>query len=457
MGFLDTAFTKLAEGAETALEEIQKKRAKPKDSNKKESKPEKPPAAISFYLSQPIASNGGLSVTSLTSLTMAEVLHYGSNATRWEKTVVATDSIVNAVGRFDPDGIDIVCVGGAGKSLEESFEAPNDAIEWHTNIIDSMGIEEKITARVPGGPCSLGKAMLQVLTKAMEKDLSERPCSVLVLTAGKPDDSELLEDTLKKTSQAVADKGGIEKCPLSITFIQIGKDEDAEAYLKYLDKQMVGFSDETGKKVDIVDTMGFQELKNTVDKIDKDAEEQNATQKKNGVVATAIGAVAGAAIGAGGMYLKNQQKAKKRVQSGSWGGTWKCTYDGYEISTLTVTDDSKGNLLIEGLEEPLKGTYKHAANGDAEDDDFYIQITEPSGGDVVTGTPAGKAIVWSDGTQWESLSGWAGYLGAATAGAATAGMAGYAIQKSFFTKIIAEEDCDYFLVLDRSYKMGHVD
>ena len=43
---------------------------------------------------------------SSSSLSMASVMHYDSNATRWEKAVVATDSIVRQVTKFDPDGVE---------------------------------------------------------------------------------------------------------------------------------------------------------------------------------------------------------------------------------------------------------------------------------------------------------------------------------------------------------------
>ena len=47
--------------------------------------------------------------------------------------------------------------------------------------------------------------MEEVLNEAFKKDLTKRPVSVLVLTAGSPDDSELLEKSLSDAAQKVAD------------------------------------------------------------------------------------------------------------------------------------------------------------------------------------------------------------------------------------------------------------
>jgi hypothetical protein len=453
MGFLDNALKKLKVEAEKKLEEINR------------NKSEDAPSASSKHDSNMTRTDSN---SSNISLTMSEVMHYGSHATRWEKTVVATDSIVAEVTKFDPDGVEIVCVGG--ESPDGSLDNDNESdIEWHKGINDTQGLEEIITTRIPGGPCPLGKTMERVLETALENTdgLKETPCSVLVLTAGKPDDSDLLEKTLQKAAQTVADNGGVEKCPLSVTFIQIGNDKDASDYLKYLDKKMVGISDETGETIDIVDTMGFQELKDTMDSMREHEAEKKAQEKQSGKKGTIFGAVAGAAMGVGGMYLYDKQKAKKRVTGGSWGGQWKCSYENEEITTLTVVDDGAGNLTIDGLEDTMEGVYFHKKDDDEREgaavdaDDFFIQFTEPSG-EVVDGTFDAEnfALNWSDGTSWEALdphSSWAGYLGAATAGATVLGATGYAIDKKFFRKIGDAETCDYVLVLDRSAKMAIID
>ena len=115
----------------------------------------------------------------------------------------------------------------------------------------------------------------------------------------------------------------------------------------------------------------------------------------------------------------------------------------------------------------MEGVYLHNNDDDETEgaavdaDDFFIRFTEPSG-EVVEGTFDAENFVlnWSDGTSWEALdpySNWAGYLGAATAGATVLGTTGYAIDKKFFRKVGDAETCDYVLILDRSVKMAITD
>ena len=401
MGFLDKTFQKLKIEAEKVMDEHKKKKG---------------------------GSSASVNSTSSSiSMTMAEVMHYSSNVTRWEKAAVAIDSVVEQVTQFDPDGVEIVCVGGDRK---------NDKIEWHEGNTDTQGLEDTITQIDPGGPCPIGKAMDEVLTKALEKNLETTPCSVLVLTAGKPDDPEILEEALRKASQVVADHGGIQQCPLSVTFIQIGNDRDASEYLAYLDdKKMVN---------DIVDTMGYEELKETVESMRSHTSKAHKKMKQQEAQSAILGTVAGAAMGVGGMLLHNNNKTKKSIL----GGEWNCFYEDEQIATLTVKDDYKGNLFIDGLHEDIiQGVYH-------KDDNFCVRFTEPDG-EVVEGNLHAGILHWSDGTRWKRTK--PKYFGAASAGAALVGATVYAIHKKFFQNIKGMEACDYVLVLDRSAKMAMTD
>mmetsp|Transcript_24028 Transcript_24028/g.51091 ORF Transcript_24028/g.51091 Transcript_24028/m.51091 type:complete len:436 (+) Transcript_24028:112-1419(+) len=435
MGFLSNAFQKLQAEAEKAL--VAKLNINDNGGNAREK------------------SSSSTTTSSTKNLTMSEILHYESDATRWEKTVVATNFIMEEVAKSDPDGVDVVCVGGSGGG-------DDNGVEWHRNLHDAEGLEETIASKDPSGPCMLGNALENVLNEALEeKDLSKIPCSVLVLTAGGPDDPEVLEEALKSAAQKVSDRGGVKACPLSVTFVQIGSDETASEYLKYLDEKMVGVCDETGKTIDIVDTLDMIELKQSIDNMNSYTD-QAEREKNNGTNGAILGAMAGAAIGIGGMYLYGQQKAKKRVKSGSWGGQWKCFYGEEFITTLTVGDDGEGNLTIDGLEETMSGSYLRDEDGAVVDDeDLFFEFREPDG-ELVKGSFDAEHFFlnWTDGTRWEALNpptGWAGYTGAAVAGAAAVGSAGFAIDKKFFKKVSSEDDCDYVVVVDRSEAMGMAD
>merc|ERR1712194_380800 len=178
----------------------------------------------------------------------------------------------------------------------------------------------------------------------------------------------------------------------------------------------------------------------------------------NGKKGAIVGAVAGAALGIGGMYLQSKKKAKKRITSGSWQGKWKCYYLEEEIATLDVIDDTNGNITIDGLVDTMHGTY--TTEDDDDEEDFAIQFTDPTG-EVVTGDFNEKLFIveWSDGTRWEALNktNWGGYVASAAAGAALVGATGYGIDKKFFNKMQAKDQCDYILVVDRSSTMTHRD
>lgn len=359
----------------------------------------------------------------------------GGPATRWEKAVVAIDGIVSQVSKVDPDGVDIVCFGG------------NDEAQWYRNIKSTKGIEELVNDKPPRGQCHMGAAIDECINDAFDKDMTKRPVAILVLTAGKPDDAEELDTTLMKAVNRLADT--CETCPLSITFVQIGNDDEATDYLKHLDNHIQAECAANGETFDLVDTIKDEEIKGAMKEI--------KGTKSSGTSGALIGAFAGAAMGVGGMYLFNKQQAKKRTEG--WNGKWKCTYGGEEICVLEVKDDKEGNLTIEGFPsgEPATGTYKEDDDGE-----YAIAFIDPAGDWEIEGTVEDEhAITWSDGTRWDEVppegGSWVQFAGAAAAGAAAAGATGYLLDKKFFNKASKKDQCDYIIVMDRSSKMAVVD
>ena len=300
----------------------------------------------------------------------------------------------------------------------------------------------------------MGAAMDECINDAFDKGLTKRPCAILVLTAGKPDDTDELDDTLMKAVTRIADT--CSTCPLSITFVQIGNDAGAEEYLKHLDGHIQAECANNGETFDLVDTIKDDDIQAAMSEI-------KGANKSSGKSGALLGAFAGAAMGVGGMYIYNKQQAKKRTEG--WGGQWKVTYDGEEISILEITDDKEGGLVIEGFPsgEPTTGTYS-TEEEDEEDEDaeYTISFLDPSGDWEVEGTVEDEhAIVWSDGTRWDEIppdgGKWTGYAAAAGGGAAAAGATGYLLDKKFFNKASKQDQCDYIIVMDRSAKMKVVD
>jgi len=370
----------------------------------------------------------------------AEKRPSGPPPTRYERAVVGLDKIVVQVVKVDPDGVDIVCFGGS------------DDADWYRNVKNTKGIEAIVNDKRPKGACHMGAAMDECIRDAFDnKDMTKRPVAILVLTAGKPDDAEELDATLMNAVNRIAEN--YETCPLSVTFVQIGHDPEAEDYLKHLDGHIQAECAANGETFDLVDTIKDDDIQAAMSEI-----KGTKSSGKNGAL---VGAFAGAALGVGGMYIFNKQQAKKRTEG--WGGKWKVTYDGDEICIVDVKDDQAGNLTINGFPSGEETTGFYSADVEDEDDaEYTITFKDPAGDWDIEGTVEDEhAIVWSDGTRWDEIppdgGHWAGYAAAAAGGAAAAGATGYLLDKKFFNKASKKDQCDYIIVMDRSAKMAVVD
>ncbi len=371
-------------------------------------------------------------------------LEHSSNPTRWEKAVVAMHGMVKQVSKVDPDGLDIVCFGGSA----DGSETKKGKISIFRNVKNAKDIQKMVTSKLPSGPCNMGKAMDFVLHEAFEKGFKKRPCGILVLTAGRPDDSERLEKSLQEAAEKIAKKG-YKESPLSVTFVHVGDDPEAEEYMQHLNHNCVSTSKskKTKKVVDIVDTIKDKDIQAAMKEI--------KGTKSSGKTGAIIGAFAGAAMGLGGMYLYNKKQAKKRTKG--WNGKWKATYDGFELATLKVKDDMKGKLIIDGFSGGrTTGRYlghKQGYNITFRDADCHWKIT----GDIEDE----HTIFWSDGTRWDEIppkgAKFAHYAAAGAAGAAAGGAIGYLLDKKFFKKAAKKDQCDYIIMVDRSAMMAVTD
>ncbi|KAL7547396.1 hypothetical protein ACHAWF_010707 [Thalassiosira exigua] len=358
--------------------------------------------------------------------------------TRWEKAISATNGIVSQVSKIDPDGVDVVCFPGSGTG-EGGWE-----YDVHRNVKDAAGLEALVTTAQPGGGCFMGRAMDFVLDEAFERGFDERPCSVLVLTAGLPSDREALTDRLKDAAKKVE-----KDSDLTVTFVQVGDDPGAERYLSQLDTELTVTS-ASGEHIDIVDTIKDEDVQKAV-------EEMKGGEDSSGATGGILGAITGAALGAGGLYLANKIQNDKRTKG--WNGRWKCVYEGEEVCVLEVKDDGEGTLEITGWQEEEAGTTSgtYAANDEG---GFNIQHVNPGNeNEVIVGTVEDEHnVAWDDGTRWEEVPPdgvhWAAYAGAAAAGAGAGGATGYLLDKKFFHKAANKVESDYVVVLDRSAFMS---
>lgn len=358
--------------------------------------------------------------------------------TRWEKAIFAMNGIVAQVSQIDPDGVDVVCFPGTGDEGGEGYDI-------YRNVKDTKGLEALVTSTDPKGDCKMGAAMDAVLKEAFERGFDDRPCSILVLTAGRPSDHETLSTSLEEAAKKVN-----KDADLTVTFVQVGDDEWAENYLKQLDTELTTTSAE-GELIDIVDTIKDEDVQKAVEEMRGGGE-----NKSSGLAGGLMGAFAGAALGVGGVYLANKISKDKRTKG--WNGKWKCIYEGDEMCILDVQDDGEGNLTISNWQEE-EGT---SMGSYAENDEggFNIQHSPPDNPDeVIVGTVEDEhTIAWDDGTRWEEVPPedmhWGAYAGAAIGGAAAAGATGYLLEKKFFNKASHGVESDYVIVLDRSAMMA---
>jgi len=370
-------------------------------------------------------------------------LSHSTNPTRWEKAVVALNGMVQQVSKVDPDGLDIVCFGG---DANPDAKSPSKSkISVYRNVKNHKEIEDMVTSKLPAGLCHMGKAMDFVLQEAFDRGFKKRPCGILVLTAGCPDDAKKLEQSLQRAAETIA-RGGYKESPLSVTFVHVGDDEKAEEYMQHLANDMASHkkSKKTGEVVDIVDTIKDRDIQAAMKEI--------KGTKSTGTTGAIIGAFAGAAMGIGGMRLYNKNQAKKRTIG--WNGTWTASYDSCTIATLTIKDDLKGKLEITGFDGGrTTGRYVENKNG------YTITFRDADEHWLITGDIEDEhTISWTDGTRWNEVppkgGNWKQYAGAAVAGAATGGAVGYLLDKNFFKKASKKDQADYVILVDRSAMMA---
>lgn len=366
----------------------------------------------------------------------ADMSHTSTNPTRWEKACMSLHGMVKQVSKVDPDGLDIVCVGG------NKNPRPN----IYRNVKNIKDVERIVTAKLPSGSCHMGEAMEVVMKEAFERGFKTRPTGILVLTAGQPDDCERLETSLRTASNRIAAMN-LKESPLSVTIVHVGDDLDGEEYMRYLDANSTSttINRKTKEKENIVDTIKDTEIKAAMNEI--------KGTKSSGTTGAIVGAFAGAAMGAGGVYLYNKNQAKKRTKDG-WNGKWKATYDGMEIGTLKVNDDLKGSLIIDGFPGGRTiGKYSEKRNG------YCITFRDADENWIIKGDIEDEhTIYWSDGSRWDEIipKGMTAkhYAGAAVAGAATGGAIGYLLDKKFFKKASKKDQADYVIIVDRSAMMA---
>lgn len=358
--------------------------------------------------------------------------------TRWEKAVTAVNSISKTVAKVDSDGVDVYCFPGADGDVDKYMQ-----------IKQAQTVKDFVTAQDPGGDCNMSGALTLALDDAFERGFDEKPCSVLVVTAGQPEDKDAVVELLQARAANLENPEA-----LTLTFVQVGQDPGARDFLQFLENDME-LTSGGGEPLDIVDTIKDEELKAALDEM------ACPTFFESGGAGGLAGAFAGMAAGAGAYYLYNKHQAAKRTEG--WNGTWEVVKANEATGVqLTVADDGAGNITIEGYPEDDSAGNPSGSGTYEDTDDGYSICRQTADGSFLSGEVISEhEIEWPDDTVWKEVPpegvNWMYMAGAALGGAAVGGAVGYLVQKKFFNKANNSEPSNYIIVVDRSEQMTPID
>jgi len=166
----------------------------------------------------------------------------GKSQSRWKRQEEVISSIATVAERYDPDGISVhVYTTSINKS--------------HNNVKGGDAIVRELLAQsTPGGSTYTGACVKQVLDNWWgEPEATRKKLTLIVATDGETpeDDQRILVRTIIDSANRIkADED------LAITFLQVGTDAKATAFLKRLDDDL----QKEGAKFDIVDFKTEEEL-----------------------------------------------------------------------------------------------------------------------------------------------------------------------------------------------------
>lgn len=162
---------------------------------------------------------------------------------RWELARESAKGIATEAIKHDEDGITISLFGG-------------DKVDIYENVKDASKIDQIFTERKPGGSTPTGLVLekhLNAYLDAKKAGKNPKPIIIACITDGQPDDRNQVKEVIKKATQDMDNDAEI-----GITFLQVGNDSSAEAFLKELDDDL------KGSKFDIVNTEKLNNVEDVV-------------------------------------------------------------------------------------------------------------------------------------------------------------------------------------------------
>lgn len=164
------------------------------------------------------------------------------NKSRWEYAQEYAESIAREAGKHDANGIDVVVFAGTPK-LYAGVKADK--------------VKEIFTENSPSGSTDTAAALKLVFDgynarkAAANAEAPAKPIIVICITDGAPSDQNAVDKVLVDHANSLA-----EDAETGVTFVQIGKDPQARAFLKHLDDNLQS----KGAKFDIVDCKNEEEM-----------------------------------------------------------------------------------------------------------------------------------------------------------------------------------------------------
>lgn len=160
---------------------------------------------------------------------------------RWMYAKESTIAIASTVEKYDSDGIDVIPFSGTFKV--------------HNNVTAAK-VKDIWNEHSPMGGTVLAPVLKQCFADYLAKKKAGTAKAngemLLVVTDGQPTDEADVAKEIVKFTQSLDNGDG----EYGISFIQVGKDPQASAFLKRLDDDLV----KQGAKFDIVDTKTMDEV-----------------------------------------------------------------------------------------------------------------------------------------------------------------------------------------------------
>lgn len=158
---------------------------------------------------------------------------------RWETAKEGAEALAAECEKYDENGI---TVGTFNKkwTILENIKA------------GSKELHEIFAHNSPGGSTNTGGVLAEVLGAYLKGRPDAKPITLIVITDGQPDSEKDVIDAIVNASNKIEDENEI-----GISFVQVGKDGGARAFLQMLDDDLVS---KHGAKFDIVDTIKDEDM-----------------------------------------------------------------------------------------------------------------------------------------------------------------------------------------------------